>query len=607
LILGTEPRIAITIARSLHQRSIPVDAAALSPHDPWLASRAVRNVFRLPSPRHAPQAFIAALCQRIRAEQFDMLIPCSDSALTAIAQHYQHLSGLLHLGCPSPHIVQRVLDKHSTLEIAQHSGIPIPATCLVSDAAELQAVGNTLRFPMIAKPRSKVTGGAFKVRSFQTFQELQDMFAADSQFGSRHLLQEYCPGEGVGVEVLIHHGEPVAMLQHRRLKELPSTGGVSVLATSEALDPTLAQHALTLLRRLAWEGVAMVEFRYNRANRTAVLMEVNGRYWGSLALALYAGIDFPFYEWQLAHGELPHIPPSYQTGVRMRWTSGDMRRVHSLFTEKHDAVTRRCRGAELMRFITDFLPPTHDALWSVVDPVPAVCELGCTVTGLALSDLKRMIKSILPRSIVNLVEVYRKLDRPAGAAYVKRQCLRALGLRRERWRQVAAGVRSILFVCQGNLIRSPMAAALLRQRLSMAEQRPLTIVSAGLHAKPTNGADARALMVAKEFGVSLDEHCPQLLTPQQVEQAEVIFVMDFLTEAVLLGLYPQARHKVVLLGAHAEGGPAHELEIADPYHGEMTDIRRCYSILDCCIQHLVDVLFPPHCDNAELSPGKGKK
>jgi predicted ATP-grasp superfamily ATP-dependent carboligase len=409
LILGTEPRIAITIARSLHRQSIPVDAAALSAHDPWLASRAIRNFFRLPNPRHAPHEFIAALSKRIRAAQFDMLIPCSDSALVAIAQHYQHLSRLLHPGCPAPHIVHRVLDKHTTLDIAQRSGIPIPATCVVSDAAALEAIGHTLHFPMIAKPRSKVAGGAFKVRSFQTLQELQEMFVADSQFGSRHVLQEYVAGEGVGVEVLMHHGEPVAMLQHRRLKELPSTGGVSVLATSEALDPTLAQHALTLLRSLAWEGVAMVEFRYNRANRTAVLMEVNGRYWGSLPLAVYAGIDFPCYAWQLAHGESPRIPPSYQTGVRMRWTSGDMLRVHSLCTEQHDAVARRFRYRELRRFATDFLPPTHDALWSVVDPMPAVCELGRTVTGLALSDLKRMIRRILPCSIGTLFHISRKL------------------------------------------------------------------------------------------------------------------------------------------------------------------------------------------------------
>jgi protein-tyrosine-phosphatase/predicted ATP-grasp superfamily ATP-dependent carboligase len=592
LLLGTEPRIAITIARSLHRRSILVDAAALSSHDPWLASRAIRNFFRLPNPRHAPHEFIAALSKRIRAEQFDMLIPCSDSALVAIAQHYQHLSGLLHLGCPSPHIVHRVLDKHSTLEIAQRAGIPIPATYVVADAAALEAVGSTLPFPMIAKPRSKVAGGAFKVRSFQTLQELQDMFVADAQFGSRHVLQEYCAGEGVGVEVLIHHGGPVTMLQHRRLKELPSTGGVSVLATSEALDPTLAQHALTLLRRLTWEGVAMVEFRYNRANRTAVLMEVNGRYWGSLPLALYAGIDFPFYEWQLAHGELPHIPPSYQLGVRMRWTSGDMLRVHSLCTEKNNAVARRFRYRELSRFATDFLPPTHDALWSVVDPVPAVCELGRTVTGLALSDLKRMIKSIVPCRIGNLFQIYRKLGVSAGAVYMKLQCLRALGLRRDHWQQVAAGVRSILFVCHGNIIRSPMAAALLRQRLSHAEQRPLTIVSAGLHARPAHGADKRALMVAREFGVSLDNHCPQPLTRQQVEQAEVIFVMDFLTEARLLGLYPEAKHKVALLGTYAVGESAQQREIADPYHGNMADIRRCYKILDGCIQSLVGALFP---------------
>jgi hypothetical protein len=57
-------------------------------------------------------------------------------------------------------------------------------------------------------------------------------------------------------------------------------------------------------------------------------------------------------------------------------------------------------------------------------------------------------------------------------------------------------------------------------------------------------------------------------------------------------LYPEAKHKVALLGTYAVGESAQQREIADPYHGNMADIRRCYKILDGCIQSLVGALFP---------------
>ena len=108
---------------------------------------------------------------------------------------------------------------------------------------------------------------------------------------------------------------------------------------SEPLDPVLAEQAVALLRKLNWEGVAMVEFKRDRAEQRSVLMEVNGRYWGSLPLAIGAGIDFPLYEWQIAHGQQPVIPASYPAGLRFRWLGGDIRRLGSLFNEPPRGVS----------------------------------------------------------------------------------------------------------------------------------------------------------------------------------------------------------------------------------------------------------------------------
>ena len=120
---------------------------------------------------------------------------------------------------------------------------------------------------------------------------------------------------------------PIALFQHRRLKEFPRSGGVSVVAIAEPVDSLLADHAMRLLKALEWEGVAMVEFRVDRPTQRVALMEVNGRYWGSLQLSILAGVDFPWYQWQVAHAQSSDVPVCYRTGVTARWTHGALQRL----------------------------------------------------------------------------------------------------------------------------------------------------------------------------------------------------------------------------------------------------------------------------------------
>ena len=70
-------------------------------------------------------------------------------------------------------------------------------------------------------------------------------------------------------------------------------------------------------------GVAMVEFKVS-AEGTPYLMEVNGRFWGSLQLAIDAGVDFPWLLYQMAIGENPGNVKPYITGIKCRWLLGDL-------------------------------------------------------------------------------------------------------------------------------------------------------------------------------------------------------------------------------------------------------------------------------------------
>ena len=212
------------------------------------------------------------------------------------------------------------------------------------------------------------------------------------------LLQEYCSGVGIGVEMLMHEGTCLAVFQHRRLKELPYTGGVSVTAIAEHPDPALVEFSLALLRALQWEGVAMVEFKVNAEAGSAVLMEVNGRYWGTVSLPISVGIDFPLYDWQVAHGEQFDIPRTYAAGIKWRFTVGYLERLYGLLAAaRHSAAAREALHDSLLNLPEDFGPQVFDSTLTLMDPMPAAALFLQAMKYFVFQGIGALLKRLVPR------------------------------------------------------------------------------------------------------------------------------------------------------------------------------------------------------------------
>ena len=196
------------------------------------------------------------------------------------------------------------------------------------------------------------------------------------------------------------------------------------------------------------------------------------------------------------------------------------------------------------------------------------------------AEMRAGAKKVLPRWCIHYLEESRQFGPRERVLY--------RGLRSRSRRAPATGssmsARSMMFICYGNIMRSPMAAALVRQMLPRELRDNSQVVSAGLHANPDHEADPRSLRIAPEFGIRLERHRSTLLTRQMVAEADAVFAMDRSNQVEFLALYPEAKEKLFMLGAYAEPKLS---EIADPFMGNEEDLRRCYRTLQVCICNLV--------------------
>src|SRR5262249_25463063 len=263
-------------------------------------------------------------------------------------------------------------------------GVPTPRTCVVDAVVDAEAHAGSFDWPIVVKPeRSKRYEPGRPLQSFAVTyaEDLAQLCKTVGRIEGRAavLLQEYYRGEGHGIALLVHEGRPLAAFQHRRLREWPLTGGVSSYRESVPLDPVLYGHAVRLLEALSWTGPALVEFKLGE--RGPMLMEINGRVWGSLPLAVKSGIDFPGLWLDACRGLLPPAgqPPltRYAIGARSRDLALEVAWIATvLFGRRHHRFESRPSRATALGVACRLLSPfgCYDAL-SRDDPLPLVLDV----------------------------------------------------------------------------------------------------------------------------------------------------------------------------------------------------------------------------------------
>lgn len=350
IICDASERSALAAVRSLGRAGHEVHVAA-SRH-PSLASvsRYAKRFFSVSDPMSAPRLFAEQVLGEARRTDAELIVPLTDASCFALgrADH----GGLVVQ--PKVETLELAADKYEVFRLAVELGIDIPRTTDIERADA--PIAADLPRPVVVKPRrSRVMDGgslvALGVSYAANERELRARLAELPEGAFPVLLQERVTGDGVGYFALARDGVVLAEFFHRRLRELPPSGGVSVLREAMVPDPVVRRHARALIERLEWTGPIMVEFKRDAAGRPN-LMEINGRFWGSLQLAIDAGVDFPALLAKMKRGDTFSMP-GYRPRLRTRHLLGDVESLAVALAKGSSALPgRQSRWTYLRDWLT---------------------------------------------------------------------------------------------------------------------------------------------------------------------------------------------------------------------------------------------------------------
>lgn len=358
LILDGSSRAALAATRSLGAAGHDVFVGS----DTWPclagSSRFCRKTIQYPNPARAVTEFAQSILENVRRHEIDFLLPISDISSLTIAEHQPEFEKECALPFRDGHVLQQAADKAYVVALSESLGVPVPRTSVIQSRDDIDSL--ELEFPVVIKPaRSRVrhanTWLSTTVSYAEDIDDLRRQMAALSSDVFPILLQNKIAGRGLGVFACVDSGRIVAYSSHVRVREKPPSGGISVVSRSTTAPPEAFDAAKRLLQSLNWHGIAMVEFKWDERDQIPYVMEINGRFWGSLQLAITSGVDYPtLLATMCTQGTTPERPPASRAGMHNRWLWGDIDALLlSLFNSRERALLK-AEGIGRLQSIRDF-------------------------------------------------------------------------------------------------------------------------------------------------------------------------------------------------------------------------------------------------------------
>ena len=379
LVLDGHSNQALAVVRSLSRGGYATFVASERrlPLASW--SRYCRGHYRI---TENTVAGFAAMRRWAAAQEIDIVLPLAEGAcLLCNRERTEWEAAGVTVGCGPDDMLSRAFDKLETLSLAESCGVRIPPTRMPNSLDEARTAVRELGFPCVVKPRVSDAWNGDHIVHNRGIGFVNDAASIETTIAPRvqgdlwPLIQGFVPGHTAGAFALCDNGRAVAWFAHESLRDVRPLSSPSCLRRSVELQPRLRDPAERLLAAMRWHGPAMVEFRDDGVSEPC-LMEVNGRFWHSLQLAVAAGADFPLWWVQMLEGRTVPQSRDYTEGVAVRWLFGDFKRcLYSLKGPPAGYPDARLTLWQGIRDLVGHQPAgTRLEMWQPSDPLPALGE-----------------------------------------------------------------------------------------------------------------------------------------------------------------------------------------------------------------------------------------
>lgn len=361
-------RSAYTVCRALSVRGVDVHVGDSSPLAMTRFSRYAKSFSRLPNFFLSPTAYVKAVVAAMDLHKAEVLLPCSED-IEVLLSHREEMPPHIRVALPTLADWRVAEDKFDYLQVVEKAGCAVPFTLEVGDLSDLDVAASQVGFPLVLKVRNgNGSRGVGVVRDIARLRSLFRRFVDEYGLPPTRwpVLQQYINGEKLQMDGVFVNGD----YSRDGVYKILRAKGASLFGTSTyrvtVERPDVQESASRALRALNWNGIFNLDWLCD-ASGGPFLIDINGRLGGAVSILYEAGLDLPWYWYQLARGCTPLDPHAAKVGVATKWLLGE-----ALALVEHVAAGNFREGLAIMGASSPAPVAYDDFSWR--DPLPLCFE-----------------------------------------------------------------------------------------------------------------------------------------------------------------------------------------------------------------------------------------
>ncbi len=318
LLTNGQQRKTLAAVRSLGKRGINVIVSEETKLNPSGFSKYCAKSLKNPKISVDEGIYLDWLKDTIKKYNCDVFFPMDDDTMSVAIKYRDELSDICKMYLPPSESYYIACDKKKTMEFATDCDVYAPKTYTLESIDELDELANKLSFPVVIKP--KISSGSRGIRIIEEKADFKDEYLSIHSQYPLPIVQEYI-GTGDRYDVCLLYNEKSelkASFVQKELRHFPLVHGPSTLQESIYFED-LIKISDKIMKKLKWVGIAELEFMFDDRDDKFKFMEINPRFWASLQLSIYAGIDFPHLLYRLVEEGDIENQFSYKDKIKCSW------------------------------------------------------------------------------------------------------------------------------------------------------------------------------------------------------------------------------------------------------------------------------------------------